>query len=120
MELLHQIERSGHLYPYYDYAHGYGIPQAGYFFNNRPSIDTTFAFNVKMDTLFVEVIDIEDSFKPNLLYYHIEDPAGFLNYYAVIDVENQIPLKVPLSNLRPGEILRFHYKGYNRNFRKND
>lgn len=28
MELLSNIEKSGDLYPYYDYAHGYGVPQA--------------------------------------------------------------------------------------------
>ncbi len=27
MELFRRIEEAGHLYPYYDYAHGYGIPR---------------------------------------------------------------------------------------------
>lgn len=29
MELFRLLERSATLYPYYDYAHGYGLPQAG-------------------------------------------------------------------------------------------
>lgn len=31
MQLFHEIEKSADLYPYYDYAHGYGVPQASYF-----------------------------------------------------------------------------------------
>ena len=31
MQLLHLIEASGDLYPYHDYAMGYGVPQASYF-----------------------------------------------------------------------------------------
>jgi serine protease AprX len=35
MELFRKIEQSGHLYPFYDYAHGYGIPQAGFFLDSN-------------------------------------------------------------------------------------
>jgi hypothetical protein len=31
IELYRKIQEAGHLYPYFDYAHGYGIPQASYF-----------------------------------------------------------------------------------------
>lgn len=30
-QLYDELQHSGHLYPYFDYAHGYGIPQASYF-----------------------------------------------------------------------------------------
>ncbi|MFM7770122.1 MAG: S8 family serine peptidase, partial [Bacteroidota bacterium] len=30
-ETLSLMRKAGHLYPYFDYAHGYGIPQASYF-----------------------------------------------------------------------------------------
>src|SRR5690606_11480520 len=43
MELFELIEKSGDLYPYYDYAHGYGVPQASAFFDDLIVIrDTTF------------------------------------------------------------------------------
>lgn len=35
MELFDLIQRSADLYPYCDYAFGYGVPQASYFLNNR-------------------------------------------------------------------------------------
>ncbi len=33
MQLFKEIEKSADLYPYFDYAHGYGVPQASYFVN---------------------------------------------------------------------------------------
>jgi hypothetical protein len=39
MELFREIEKSGDLYPYFDYAHGYGVPQAGYFFDNNKLVE---------------------------------------------------------------------------------
>lgn len=31
MEMFELLQQSSHLYPYFDYAHGYGIPQASFF-----------------------------------------------------------------------------------------
>ena len=38
MQLFREIEKSGHLYPYFDYMHGHGIPQASYFTNANKTI----------------------------------------------------------------------------------
>src|SRR5690606_29688447 len=46
MEIFRLIEKSAHLYPYYDYAHGYGVPQAGYFFRNLEDSTQQPTFNV--------------------------------------------------------------------------
>ena len=35
MEVFESLEKSGHLYPYFDYAHGYGLPKASYFLNDE-------------------------------------------------------------------------------------
>ncbi len=42
MKVFHELEKSGDLYPYYDYAHGYGIPQASYFLNGTEKALPTF------------------------------------------------------------------------------
>lgn len=34
MEVFESLEKSSHLYPYFDYAHGYGLPKASYFLND--------------------------------------------------------------------------------------
>ncbi|MDY5969811.1 MAG: S8 family serine peptidase, partial [Bacteroidales bacterium] len=35
MQLKAEVERSGDLYPYFDYAFGYGVPQASYFLTGK-------------------------------------------------------------------------------------
>ena len=37
MDVFRQVRESGDLYPYYDYAHGYGRPQASYFTGAKPT-----------------------------------------------------------------------------------
>lgn len=37
MQLFDKIQQSASLYPYYDYAHGYGLPQASFFLAKSPS-----------------------------------------------------------------------------------
>jgi subtilisin family serine protease len=47
MQLFQQIQAAADLYPYYDYAHGYGVPRATYFTNNtskKPPTAATFDF----------------------------------------------------------------------------
>jgi len=59
MDLFSEIEKSGNLYPYYDYAHGYGVPQAGYFTDTMKldQIDVTFSFDQEEDVLKVIIAD---------------------------------------------------------------
>lgn len=49
MQLFRKIEQSGHLYPYYDYAHGYGIPQAKFF------LDSSYQDNRMVPTFTMEI-----------------------------------------------------------------
>src|SRR6185436_13547266 len=44
MELFNEIEMSANLYPYFDYAHGFGIPQASYFVSVKQQKEPTFDF----------------------------------------------------------------------------
>ncbi len=75
MELFKEIEKSGDLYPYYDYLNGFGVPQASYFINKMENYDIigkkndarpkatpkqvkrTFELNVLNDTLYIVVND---------------------------------------------------------------
>jgi serine protease AprX len=58
MELFRQVRESADLYPYYDYAHGYGRPQASYFIDNKAAakkLEPTFDFVVH-DSVVVVVL----------------------------------------------------------------
>jgi serine protease AprX len=132
MELFSEIEKSGNLFPYFDYAHGYGIPQAAYFTesktnNNEPT------FEIIKDEALVKVIikqgylteenkirEADRTFFPgehslqekHYLYYHIENNFGNLDKYLVLQVLQPEVLSLPTNSFKKGEILRVHFRGY--------
>jgi serine protease AprX len=59
MELFRQVREAGELYPYYDYAHGYGRPEASRLLARRlgplPAVEPTFDFVVH-DSLVAVVL----------------------------------------------------------------
>jgi subtilisin family serine protease len=56
MELKSEIEKSASLYPYFDYAYGYGVPQASYFTENQKTeIEKMFEITSDSTTIFIEV-----------------------------------------------------------------
>ena len=117
MEIFKLMEESGHLYPYFDYAHGYGIPQASYFFKEDSSEiinENPIKLEKELDSVEVSVSDLSKSDKKymNYLYYHIQKPDGVLKYYAVLDVSEEKVVSIPLSKLETGVRLRVYYKGF--------
>lgn len=120
MELFEEIQKSTDLFPYYDYAHGYGVPQANYFLNKTDSAltGTTFEFVENNGTILVVVDDKININEPcNYLYYHIESKDGILDKYSVINVFQREVLKLHLSHFKNNEILRVHYKGYTTSYK---
>ncbi|MDQ3193066.1 MAG: S8 family serine peptidase [Bacteroidota bacterium] len=139
MEIFREIEKSGSLFPYYDYIHGFGIPQASYFTSEKtePTIPT---LNIKVDNTLVK-IKIKKEFLPNnnssinlindsvsdfsryeaqqifYLYYHIENERGYLDNYFIVNVKQSDVLELPVSNFKPGQTLRVHYKGYTEEYK---
>jgi len=117
MELFHEIEKSGHLYPYYDYAHGYGVPQAAYFIEKEAKIISP-TFTIEKEERSVKVIVNDDLTDTNnndekyYLFYHISDKEGIIKKYAVIKVYKTEVLNLYTAGYEEGDILRIHYKGY--------
>ena len=119
MELFHEIERSGELYPYYDYAHGYGVPQAGYFTGEKEEKNNEIPFDV-LDIGAAKQVVFKDSVYQkrsnndweDYLYYHIENPAGTLDKYYVITVDSKIPLSFNPADYKQGSKIMLHYHNY--------
>ena len=117
MDLFHLIEQSGHLYPYYDYAHGYGVPQAKYVLTkHREEVKKT--FEVEDKGLFLEftILDISESNigSSNLMYLSIEKDDGKLINYQVINVTQK---KFMVESIYPSnwdnlEKITIFYNGY--------
>jgi serine protease AprX len=66
MQLFEHLQQSAELYPYFDYAHGYGRPRAAYFLDPvaaRPVASATFDFVVH-DSLVAVVLRPEAAIRP--------------------------------------------------------
>lgn len=114
MEIFHLIEESAHLYPYFDYAHGYGIPQASFFFEGKKTpVEMKVKLEKELEAVNISVTDLakSDENYMNYLYYHIQNASGTLVYYAVLGVSENNVVSVPLSKLPSGCTLRAYYKG---------
>ena len=118
MQLFEKIEQSAHLFPYFDYAHGYGVPQASFFVQPGKKIEQepTFDFVIKNDTLFIEVIekfiDKKNLRNTNYLYYHIENNDGYLEAYWLIDVFLKNAVNLNLNEWPEGKVIRAHFRGF--------
>lgn len=83
-ELMKKIEQSSDLHPYFDFAHGYGVPQASWFFEEKPKKDPTFRVEITNDTLTVILAD--EAFTPAYLQiknYHFskeDSTARFVDF----------------------------------------
>jgi len=132
MQLFQEIEKSGNLYPYFDYAHGYGVPQAAYFTDsNRMFVAPTFELIENNDTLRIivkselsgsvppELITDNESFTGNptaeginYFYYNIMDAAGVIESYFVLNVTQPEVLTIYRNDFPGEKTLNIHYAGY--------
>lgn len=126
MQLLYIIQESASLYPYYDYAHGYGIPQANFFFDKEKtdSLRTTPTFNAQIvhDELVVEGNELFDKILErgnDLLYLNFEKKDGVLTDYFVFKVTDRNMLRKDISLYTETKKLNIHFAGYTKTIELN-
>ena len=82
MQLFDALQRSADLYPYCDYAFGYGVPQAGYFLDKKKSQSApTFRFETQGPTR-VSVIPLRADTNVHVFYKDIDDATGRILMYG--------------------------------------
>jgi subtilisin family serine protease len=116
MQLMDTLHKCSSLYPYYDYAHGYGTPQASYFFDTTHVQEPT----VKLERSGNSVtIRLEEKYKPDCgaekfpkLYYSLEDENGKIYRYYVYEVIDGSEIVIPESHLSVGVQISVFYQGY--------
>ena len=88
MELKSEIEKSASLYPYFDYAYGYGVPQASYFTEKqKPEVEKTFELIISDTAIIITpLIEKLDFLKRPYLFYNIQNEDGTLYYYTQINL----------------------------------
>ncbi len=121
MDLFNAIEKSSHLYPYFDYAHGFGIPQAGKILSEEKLVEPTFDFvviNNEVKIILREQFSYSE--EETLLgynarrnfYYKVEDKDGKMKNYSVLLADRKEMLHVFAEDFQPGDILTVHFEGY--------
>lgn len=118
-QLLEEIEKSANHYPYYDYAFGYGVPQAGYFTDGKKEEKAAFTMTEDNDYLYIIPVDSKNTGK---LFYNIQNGDGTLDFYDVkrlgtsflvdghdlID-SNKVYFSIPKSMLENGQTVNMWY-----------
>jgi subtilisin family serine protease len=121
LEVFDQMEKAGHLYPYFDYLHGDGIPQAKKALGLATPAAPTFEVkitddyvNIRVDTIFVPESDDEGELltTPKNIYYKIVRAKGQIHKYGVVLVESIEPLYFEREELREDDTLIVHFEGY--------
>ncbi|MFA5814095.1 MAG: S8 family serine peptidase [Bacteroidales bacterium] len=115
-EIISLIEKSGHLFPYYDYSHGYGIPQASRIINpNQEKDSKTISLSADNESFSVSIPEtslITPWIMPGrYLYYHISNPSGYLIRYGVYRVNGDKPIVINKSGFEPGDVFRCSFNG---------
>lgn len=116
-EMHHLIQKSADLYPYFDYAHGYGVPQANFFVDSTQVENTEKQISFESYTNGIQVVI--NNFDPKLqagyntthLFWHIRKPDGTLSEYGVVRVFQKKAFFLSKSNSWENNTLWIHYLG---------
>jgi len=107
MDLLQEIQLSGHLYPYFDYAHGYGIPQASYFTETgTDTVAVDFKLLVDSNRVGIEIFQ-NPTAELDYLYVQCWNADGKMDWYKVWSVDSP---KIDIGFFKKGQTLKLHYR----------
>ena len=103
-----EIEKSADLYPYFDYAFGYGVPQAAYFTGDLKPAERSFTLVQEKDGVRIvipELIENQD------VFFSVEGADGvLLGYYKTLPGKEDIILNN--KELGQGVKLNVSYNGF--------
>jgi serine protease AprX len=140
-KLLTEIQNAGHLYPYFDYAHGFGVPHAGRFMEDfveplncpecfeltltksRYPEDGPFSIQFEVDTLCLgyKVSSLYSKWKDEkeyfdyapLCYFQLAEPDGFVSEYFVAQAMNKGVLCNIFMLKDDQRVFRIWFNGHN-------
>ena len=128
LQMKQKIEESADLYPYYDYALGYGVPQADYFtnFSARNIYPArTFLFEERGTFVLIRPKHIVPASKPindnhtQAVMFKIQDSAGHIEHYVNLGlpgIDSSISVAIPKAAIY-GYTLVANVSGFTNSFR---
>lgn len=138
-EMKEYIEQSGDLYPYYDYAFGYGVPQASYFLDEFRQIlepAATFFFEERGDYVIIHPnqtqkkvqnsynidnknISASNQTKEDVVLFKIQNRKGRIERYVNLGMEHlddEMCIAIPKASIF-GYILVAHVNGFTNSYK---
>lgn len=132
MQMKEEIEKSGDLYPYFDYAFGYGVPQATYFVGGKTEVEPQFTIsedddfvNIKflhspeiIESVFnhEEIDSILDNILKSHLFVSLEGSDGKLLKYYSTDIDyletKDSTFSIPKAELKGAVKVNVTNRGY--------
>ena len=108
MEMKAEIEKSADLYPYFDYAYGYGVPQAAYFTGDNIPVQRTFNLVQEKDGVRIAIPEIIEN---QYVFINVEGADGvLLGYYKAAPEPSGIMLRN--KDFGEGKKLNVSYNGF--------
>lgn len=118
-QLKKLIERSADLYPFFDYAHGFGVPQASNIIhNNTNSVIPSFTTELEENNIKITITHqdpIADSIiydYNNFLYFSILNQQNIILEYGILLVHSNEFLFTKHNNYSLPSKVRFHFRKY--------
>lgn len=108
LQMKAEIQKSCDLYPYYNYAYGYGVPQAAYFTNELKPAERSFNLVQEKDGVKIVVPKV---FENQDIFINVEGADGvLLGYYKMYP--DTTGIKLMNKDFGQGKKLNVSYNGY--------
>ncbi len=108
LQMKAEVEKSADLYPYFDYAYGYGVPQAAYFTNEQKPAERSFTLIQEKDGVKIDVPKVLENQK---MFINVQGADGVLvGYYRVRP--DSTGIKFYNRDFGQGKKLNVSYNGF--------
>ena len=108
LQMKAEIEKSADLYPYFDYAYGYGVPQAAYFTGDLKPAERSFTLVQEKDGVKIAIPKV---IKGQDMFINVEGADGvLLGYYKAYP--DSTGIKLLNKDFGQGKKLNVSYNGF--------
>ena len=108
-KLWEEIRKSGSLYPYFDYAHGFGIPRASYFFFGEEEKPNVYSVQFTLDSLNcnnvltisrMDTLEIQENYTSPVAFIQFIKATGEVFKYNVSRPQNKVIASIPAEEFK--------------------
>ena len=103
-KLWKEMRKSGSLYPFFDYAHGFGVPKASYFFSEKEEQPNVYSVQFTLDSLNCnnvltisrsDTLAIQENYSSPVAFIQYIKATGEVFKYNVSRPKNKVIASIP-------------------------